>query len=103
LFNPRFYFEFILLDLIKKNLQTGNNMIYLVVDDKGQILVLKATGIKEGNDEAIEKMNVFVFFYQILFLLFWSLQKLKRICLDCDYIVEPKDYFIEGLMLFIIK
>jgi hypothetical protein len=41
----------------------------LVVDDKGQTLVLKATDMKGKNDEANKKMNVF-FFFQILFLLF---------------------------------
>jgi 16S rRNA G527 N7-methylase RsmG len=44
-------------------------MIYLVVDDKGQILVLKATEMKEENDEANEKMKAFFFFYQILFFI----------------------------------
>jgi hypothetical protein len=45
-------------------------MIYLIVDEKGQILVLKATGIKEGNDEANEKMKVFVFFFRYCFYYF---------------------------------
>jgi hypothetical protein len=45
-------------------------MIYLVSDDKSQIWVLKATDMKERNDEANKKMKVFVIFFQILFLLF---------------------------------
>jgi hypothetical protein len=45
-------------------------MIYLVVDEKGQILILKATDMKEGNDEANEKMNVFVIFLRYCFYYF---------------------------------
>jgi hypothetical protein len=37
-------------------------MVYLVTDENGQILVLKATDMKEGNDEAIEK-TMFLFLF----------------------------------------
>jgi hypothetical protein len=49
-------------------------MIYLVVDEKGQILILKATNMKGKNDEATKKMKVFVFFLKYCFYYFSPLK-----------------------------